>query len=104
MAMALGEYRIQLLDRLKECSSPAKALELMDEARLLLAQSQLSEATLQKFWTDLREDLQILVESASDLRERGPRAVRISVMTVARLAIVDYLNQLEERPQKPDPK
>jgi hypothetical protein len=99
--MTLEEYRIQLVDRLKQCSSPAKALELVDEAALVLAQSQVSENTLEKFWTHLREDLQILVENASDLREPGPRAVRIAVMTVARLAIADYLNQLGERPPRP---
>jgi hypothetical protein len=102
--MTLEEYWIQLLDRLKECSSPAKALELVDEVHLVLAQSHVSENTLQKFWTDVREDLRILVQSASDLRERGSRAARISVMTVARLAIADNLNLLEERPRKPDPK
>jgi hypothetical protein len=103
--MTLEEYRIQLLNRLKECSSPAKALELVDEAALVLAQSQVSENTLRKFWTDLREDLQMLVdESAPDLGERGSRAVHIAVMTVARLGVADYLNQLDERPRKPDPK
>ena len=88
--MTLDEYRLRLLDRLKACSGPAGARELVAEAQMVLAHSALTQRSLDQFWSGFRNDLQYLLEGAEALREREARATLGSAIAAAQGAIDQF--------------
>jgi hypothetical protein len=96
--MTLDEYGIQLLERIRNCSSPTKARDLIAEGHLFLAQSHLSERTLRTFWSSLRASLEFLSEDLIDVGES--RAVRSAVLTAAHVAITQHQNELAVPPDE----
>lgn len=92
--MTLEEYRIQLVQRIRDCSSPAEACSLIGEGDLVLAQSQLSERTQRLFWSNLHADLEVLREDLIGVPERAGRSVRGAVLVAAQVAITQHQNAL----------
>jgi hypothetical protein len=93
--MTLDEYRLQMLQRIRDCSFPDRARDLIAEARQFLAQSRLNEPTLRALWSNLRADLEVLSEDLIDVAERSGRSQRGAILAAAHVAIVQLQNELD---------
>jgi hypothetical protein len=94
--MTLDEYRLQMLQRIRDCDFPDGARDLIAEARLFLAQCRLNETTLRAFWSNLRADLEVLSEDLVGVPERSGRSQRGAVLAAAQVAIVQLQNELAD--------
>ena len=97
-AMTLDKYRLQILQQIRDCVSPAKAVELVAEAHVVLSQSQLTARTLQMFWSQLRADLDVLTEERMDAAESAGRAARGGILAAAQNAVTLHQNALTWAP------
>jgi hypothetical protein len=86
--MMLDEYRIKIIERLKDCRDTAAARHIMAEADLVLMNSRLTRLTQDKFWESLYEDLDVLIEETRFMtdRESGVKLSTVVVAAQARIA------------------
>ena len=78
--------------------SPAKGVELVTEAHLILSQSQLTVRTLEMFWSQLRADLDVLTEELMHASDSAGRAARGSILAAAQNAVTLHQNELTWAP------
>ena len=97
-AMTLDEYRLQIVQQIRDCASPVRGVELVTEAHLILSQSQLTVRTLQMFWSQLRADLDVLTEELMHTPDSVARTVRGSILTAAQNAVTLHQNELTWAP------
>ena len=96
--MTLEEYRLQVLQQVRDCVGTAKAVELVTEVHLILSQSQLTARTLETFWSQLRADLDVLTEELMHTLEGADRTARGSILTAAQNAVMLHQNELTWAP------
>lgn len=88
--MGLDEYRLQVIESLKNCQTPGRARELLAEVDLVLKSSQLSAGTQGMFWQTLSSDLDLITQDSPLLLEKQAAAALIAVVAVAQRMIVQY--------------
>lgn len=93
--MTLDEFRGSLIERLRVCQDTATARNLLAEANLVLANSQVNRVTQDRFWETLEEELDALGEDAKFLDDPRAAAVLGAVVAAARARIARYRAQPE---------
>jgi hypothetical protein len=87
------EYRAQVVQQLKACSEPARALELLADVETMLSATHISKALERAFWTGLSQDLDLLAQQAT-LLDPGAAAALRAVITTARAVATRALRRL----------
>jgi len=64
--LSLDGYRIQVLEKLRSCTNPRNARDILYEADVVLNASGLSRPAQRTFWQGLDTDLDVLAEEATD--------------------------------------
>ena len=103
--VGLDEYRIQVIEQLKNCQSPKRAQDLLEEVDLMLKSSQLSESTQRKFWQTLGSDVEVITQDSLFLLEKNAAAALARVLVVAQETIAEYRQSTgggDSRPEVPD--
>ena len=80
--LTLDGYRIQVLERLKNCPDPRRARDLLAEVDVMLDASGLSPKAQQAFWQGLSTDLEVVGEESTKLLGQD-RAVRLTAVVLA---------------------
>ena len=88
--LGLDEYRIRVIEQLKNCQSPKGARDLLEEVDLMLKSSQLSEGTQRKFWQTLASDVEVVAQDSVFLLEKHVAAVLTPVLEAAQKIIAQY--------------
>jgi hypothetical protein len=91
--MILEEYRLQVLERLKACTEPARTRELLAQVDGYLATLGVSDGAQKAFWQLLSHDLNVIAHNMSRPPERQVINARSAIAT-AQAAIARYQRQL----------
>lgn len=91
--MIFDEYLLQLLERLKSCTDPARAGELLAEVDAMLTATDVSEGAQKEFWQNLNHELNVFAHRLSRPSTRSVISAR-SVIAVAQAAIAQYQRRL----------
>lgn len=92
--MTFDEYRLRILERLRACREVTAARDILAEAELMLANSQLTQITRDRFWESVEEELERLTEEAKFLPDPGAAATLGTVLAVARARIAGYRSRM----------
>lgn len=89
--MTLEEYRIQIVDKVRNLRDPARARSLLEEVDLVLTSSRLTSTTAKRFWEELHSDLQVIADEASRLLQRAEGIALRTVVSAAQSVIAQHL-------------
>jgi hypothetical protein len=90
MAVALEDYRIQIIEQLKAARGTARARDLLAEVDMVLASARLSPTAKEAFWDGLNSDLDILAEESKGVPGKEPAALLSAVIAAAQVAVLKY--------------
>lgn len=82
--MTLEEYRVVILEKLRQCKDAKTARSLLADADLFLRNSRLTQLTQDKFWETLEDDLMIIADEAKQLQDPKASAALGAVVEAAR--------------------
>lgn len=99
--MTLDEYRIEIIEKLKGFSDPARARGLLAEVDLAFTSGRLSIATRRAFWEGLHDDLDVAAQEAHLLVGARGASTLVAVISVAQSAIEAYVLVLAREMDKP---
>ena len=88
--VTLEEYRRQIIDRLKDCADVQAARNALADAELILANNRLTPLTQDKFWEELYQDLDVLIEEAKFMPDREAGMKLWTVVLAAQAGISRY--------------
>lgn len=66
--MTLEEYRVLILEQLRQCKDAKTARNLLADADLFLRNSRLTQITQDRFWETLEDDLMIIADEAKKIQ------------------------------------
>lgn len=87
--MTLEDYR-EVIAKLKACSGPSWARNLLAQVDLVLTNSGISAGTRRAFWEDLNHDLEVVGEESTLLLEKQAATVLSSAIAAAQTVIAQY--------------
>jgi len=93
-ALTLDEYRLQVFEKLRACSEPARTRDILAEVHTMLTSSRLSESGQKAFWQSLNHDLNVLAHQSAQPSDRAVVSAP-SVIATAQAAIAQYQRQLK---------
>jgi hypothetical protein len=93
MSSTLEEYRADILGRIKACTDPVRARDVIAEVDLAFSATSMSEGAKAEFWQTLTHDLSVLAHRLSRPPSRPVAKIR-SVIAIAQAAIAHYQRQL----------
>lgn len=98
--MTLEEFRLTLVDRLRQCRDAAGAREIVIDAELVLANVPLTDLTYDRFWETMEEDLDALAGEAKLASDRKAGTILDSVVAAARVRIAHCRNRRKRKKDK----
>jgi hypothetical protein len=87
--MTLDEYRAYIVQKLSVCKDPALVADVLSEAELMLAATQVPPRAQDAFWHDIRTGLEAVRLQSLQLDRSAGDLLR-SVIAAARMGIADY--------------
>jgi hypothetical protein len=90
--LSLDGYRIQVLERLKNCPDPRSARVLLAEVHAMLGATGLSPMAQQAFWQGLSTDLEVVAEESPRLLGKDGAVRLTAVILAARAEIAQRLS------------
>lgn len=93
--LTLDDYRAQVVQRLKTCSEPTRAGELLADVETILNATQTSSSLQKAFWRAFSQDLDLLAQRAALLDPVAAATLR-AVITNARAVAVRVLRSLQD--------
>lgn len=88
--MTLDEYRIQLVEQIKQLRDEPATRRLINEANAALQDSKISSRAQEEFWQDLNGDLENARRKAETVLERQAAASLSQVIAAAQAAIAQH--------------
>jgi hypothetical protein len=102
--MTLDEYRAYIVEKLTACQDPAFVPDVLAEAEVMLAATQVPPRAQDTFWHDTRTDLEGVRFKSLQLDQKAGDLLR-SVIAAARTGIAHYQRMLasptEDRSVRP---
>jgi hypothetical protein len=87
--MTLDEFRAYIVAKLRGCSDPALVRDVLAEAEMMLAATQVPPRAQDTFWHDIRTDLEGVRLQSLQLDRSAGDLLR-SVIAAARMGIAHY--------------
>jgi hypothetical protein len=89
--IGIDGYRVQVLERLKNCGDAEKARDILAEVDVALHALELSARAQRAFWEGLDTDLDVVAEEWTHLLGREPAATLDAIIAVAKGDIAQYI-------------
>jgi hypothetical protein len=87
--MTLDEYRVYIVEKLTACTDPARVQDVLAEAEVMLAATQVASRAQDSFWHGIRTDLEGVRMRSLQLDQTAGDLLR-SVIAAARMGIAHY--------------
>jgi hypothetical protein len=100
--MGLDEYRIQVIEQLKNCHGFGRARELLAEVDLVLKGSGLSEGIQRVFWQAISSDLDVVLQDSPWVLEKRAADTLGPIIAVAQQMISQYQRGVSGSPSVSD--
>lgn len=100
-SVGLDEYRRRVIERLRACTDPTRAQDLLVEVDVTLASSLMSSEAQLRFWQTLSQDLEVVAQECIRLLEKQAAATLAAVVAVAQAEITQYQLLLADESKRP---
>lgn len=89
--LGIDGYRVQVLERLRNCGDPKKARDILAEVDVALHALDLSARAQKAFWEGLDTDLDVVAEEWTQLLGRERAATLNAIIAAAKGDVAQYI-------------